>query len=51
MSLSGGRKDNMDLMVRELEALREENALLKGVLNILRADLQIKDDQIEKVGW
>jgi len=36
--------------VRELiQKLKEENALLRGVLNILRVDLQVKDDQIEKL--
>ena len=29
--------------------LREETALLRGVLDVLRVDLQIKDDQIDKV--
>ena len=47
MSLMGSAADGA--LVREVEALREENALLRGVLNILRTDLQIKDDQIEKV--
>jgi hypothetical protein len=33
-----------------ISALQEENALLRGVLDVLRVDLQIKDDQIDKVG-
>jgi len=38
-----------DSATETIAALREENALLRGVLDVLRVDLQIKDDQIDKV--
>jgi hypothetical protein len=36
-------------MEETIACLQEENAILRGVLDILRVDLQIKDDQIDKV--
>ena len=32
-----------------ITSLREEVSLLRGVLDVLRVDLQIKDDQIDRV--
>lgn len=45
----GTTSRTLDECVETIALLKEENALLRGVLDVLRVDLQIKDDQIDKV--